>query len=68
MLDTFASLPSWIAAIAKGVSVMTNLACTICTHVMDGKDHPDVCPYCGTPAEQFVPTEDKVTLVAPKAG
>ena len=47
---------------------MTNLKCPICTLVLDGNDPPDDCPYCATPIEQFVQTEDAVTHPAPKAG
>ena len=47
---------------------MMNLKCSICGLILNGNDHPDDCPYCGTPIEQFVETEEAVTVPSPKAG
>lgn len=38
-----------------------NWECSICTFIAAGDTPPEVCPFCGTPEEQFHLTEKDPT-------
>lgn len=46
---------------------MNNWKCSICSMVVEGETPPEVCPYCGTPEEQFIPTEEHPSTPTPRA-